>query len=65
MAGESRIDVYVSLAILSHFISTGITGVDAEVRGRSLSYTSLLLITIFSAIVAYRVIQILYPGWRL
>jgi len=65
MAGESRIDVYILLAILSHFISSEITGVASEMKGRSMAYASALLLAVFSAIVAYRVIMILHPGWSL
>ena len=63
LVGEARVDAYLSLAILSHFVAAAVTGVDAEVRGASLRILNALLVTLFAVVVALRVLQILSPQW--
>ncbi len=62
LMGESRIDLYISIAILSHFVSAALTGVEAEVEKKIYTGLTIVLITVFAIIVALRVIEILYPG---
>ncbi|OYT53757.1 MAG: hypothetical protein B6U76_08165 [Desulfurococcales archaeon ex4484_217_2] len=61
LIGESRVDVYVSVAILSHFISVALTGVEVEVKRKAFTTLTIVYIAVFSAIVAFRVMEILYP----
>jgi len=59
--GESRIDAYVSIAILTYFISTTILPSIREAS--NLRLVDIVLIAVFAFIVAVRVLEIL--GYRL
>jgi len=56
LLNENRIDLYISLYILEYFVFSAIYGV------RLSTLLNLILFTIFMIIVAYRVIEILFPG---
>jgi len=62
LLGEPRIDAYISLAILSHFISAALTRAETEVDRRMFTALNAVLIAVFAAIAALRVVEILYPG---
>lgn len=56
LLNESRIDLYISLYILEYFVFSAIYGV------RLSTVLNAILFIIFMIIVAYRVIEILFPG---
>lgn len=59
--GEVRVDVYISMYILEYFIFTAIYGPFPRKVEARLRLISVILIIIFSIIVTYRVIEILFP----
>ncbi len=56
---ETRIDVYLSINILAYFIILSLLSPMPSHIEKRLTYTSIIMILIFSAIVAYRIILIL------
>lgn len=61
LIGERRIDVYMSLTILIYFVTTGLIGYGAEVRGRGMKILTTVFLIIFVVIVSYRIWKIIFP----
>ena len=56
LLNENRVDLYISLYILEYFVFSAIYGV------RLSTTLNIILFIIFMIIVAYRIIEILFPG---
>lgn len=60
LLGESRVDLYLSLNILAYYFSYAI--VHPPIASRRAFLLNILLFTLFTGIVAYRVYEVLSGG---
>lgn len=61
--GENRLDVYISLFILEYFVAIALNTPLKRRVNQYLNLISIILFSVFSLIVAARVIEILYGVW--